>query len=306
MTRTVGVWDDPRMDLHSGGPGHPERPERTQAIRAALRDLPSLSWQPVREATVDELGRVHDPAYVAAVIASRGRSVQWDPDTATSPGSVEAALLAAGAAVDAARAVDEGRLPAAIALVRPPGHHAERSEAMGFCLFNNIAVAAADRLAHGVERVLVVDWDVHHGNGTQHIFADRPEVLFFSTHQGFGFYPGTGQRSERGVGNVINVPLRAGSGHDALVSAFRDELVPAAATFRPQLVLVSAGFDAHRADPLAALTATEETFRELCAIVRGVADEHAGGKLVLALEGGYDLGALASSMVACAETLSSG
>lgn len=301
--RPVWVFDDPRMDDHAPGAGHPERPERTKAVRAALRDLPGLVWRGAREATADELARVHDPAYVAAVLASRGEWVEWDEDTRTSPGSVAAALLAAGAVIEAARAVSAGQAAAAFANVRPPGHHAEHGRPMGFCLFDNVAVAAADLLATGVERILIIDWDVHHGNGTQHLFADRPEVLFFSTHQGYGFYPGTGLRGERGVGNVINVPLRAGSGHDALVAAFRDELVPAAAAFRPAFVLVSAGFDAHRDDPLAALTATEDTFAELCAIARGIADEHAGGKLVLALEGGYDLGALAGSAAACVAVL---
>jgi acetoin utilization deacetylase AcuC-like enzyme len=227
----------------------------------------------------------------------------FDADTLTSAGSVSAALLAAGAAVEASRAVAAKEAAAAFAVVRPPGHHAERDRAMGFCLFNNVAVAAADLLAHGAPRVLIVDWDVHHGNGTQHLFSDRPEVLFFSVHQGYGFYPGTGSRAERGSGNVINVPLRAGSGHAELVAAFHDELRPAAERFRPSFVLVSAGFDAHRDDPLAALTATTETFGELCSIVRGLADEHADGKMVLVLEGGYDEASLAGSAIACLDVL---
>ncbi|MEQ1506435.1 MAG: histone deacetylase [Myxococcota bacterium] len=302
--RRIPVWDDPRMEDHHPGPGHPERPERLRAIRTALADHPAVDWRSPRPATADELATVHDPAYVARILAGRGEARSLDADTHTSPGSVDAALLAAGAVQDAVDAVIAGPERAAVALVRPPGHHAERDRAMGFCLFANVAIGAHRALASGaVGRVLIVDWDVHHGNGTQHLVDHRPEVLFFSTHQGFGFYPGTGGATERGVGNVINVPLRAGAGHDALVGAFTDQLVPAADRFRPELVLVSAGFDAHAADPLGGLQATEETFAALCGIALGIARRHAGGRIVLALEGGYDLGALGRSVRACVDVL---
>jgi acetoin utilization deacetylase AcuC-like enzyme len=257
----------------------------------------------VEPATIEQLVRVHDEAFVRGLLATEGTPVRLDEDTVTSRGSVVAAKLAAGAVVGAARAVWEGPARKALALVRPPGHHAERHHAMGFCLFNNVAVAVADRLADGVERILVVDWDVHHGNGTQHLVEDEPRVGFFSTHQGYGFYPGTGSRGERGRGNVRNVPLRPGDGHAELVAAFEQELVPFADELRPQLVLVSAGFDAHRDDPLGGLRATEDTFANLCRIVDDLADRHADGRIVLALEGGYALDALARSARACAAVL---
>lgn len=299
----VQVWHDARMEDHQPGEGHPERPARLVAAANALRGHPSVEWRAVTPATEAELGLAHAPAYVRGVLETAGRAWVFDEDTATSPGSVLAATLAAGAVLGATRAVWDGPDRRAIALVRPPGHHAERDRAMGFCLFNNVAVAAADRLAAGARRVLIVDWDVHHGNGTQHTFAADPRVRFFSTHQGFGFYPGTGAAHETGAGNVRNVPLRPRDGHEALVDAFERTLVPWADAFAPELVLVSAGFDAHRDDPLGGLVATEATFGALTAIVRGIADRHAGGRLVLALEGGYALDAIASSVRACVDAL---
>jgi acetoin utilization deacetylase AcuC-like enzyme len=296
----VIVFDDPRMEAHDPGPDHPERPARLAAVRRGLRAVPGLEWRAPRMATADELATVHDRAYVDAILATRGQATFLDADTRTSAGSVDAALLAAGAVLDAVDAVIAGPDRRAFAAVRPPGHHAERGAAMGFCLFSNVALAAVRALSAGVERVLVADWDVHHGNGTQHLLASREDALFFSTHQGFGFYPGTGQRSQ---GNALNAPLRPGDGHEALLAAFRDALLPAAEAFRPGLVLVSAGFDAHRDDPLGGLLATEETFRALTALLRDLADRHAGGRIVLALEGGYDLGALERSARACAEAL---
>jgi acetoin utilization deacetylase AcuC-like enzyme len=297
----VSVWTDARMEQ----PGHPERPERLQAARAALEGHAAVRWKTPRPASPERIAAVHDPDYVAAVIATRGQPVRLDGDTATSAGSVDAALLAAGAVCDAVDAAIDGDALRSLALVRPPGHHAERAAAMGFCLFNNVAVAAQHALARGVERVLIVDWDVHHGNGTQHLFAERPEVLFFSVHRGFGFYPGTGSAAERGAGNVVNRPLRPGAGGEEMLAAFHGELVPRADAFRPGLVLVSAGFDAHRDDPLGGLQATEETFGAMCEVVVGIAERHAGGKLVLALEGGYDLGAVGRSVRAVVDVLAS-
>ncbi|MEZ4241466.1 MAG: histone deacetylase [Myxococcota bacterium] len=303
MSRTVGVWSDPRMDQHQPGVGHPERPERLVAARGGLDGHPAVQWRTPAAASAARIAAVHDPDYVEALIATRGQAVRLDPDTATSAGSVDAALLAVGAVCDAVDAVLDDPSAPQLALVRPPGHHAERARAMGFCLFNNVAVAAQHALDRGLARVLIVDWDVHHGNGTQHLFADRPEVLFFSVHRGFGYYPGTGAAGETGVGNVVNVPLHLGADGDAMVAALRDVLVPRAAAVAPELVLVSAGFDAHRDDPLGGLRATDETFAELARIVHEVAARHAGGRLVLTLEGGYDLGALGRSVRAVVEAL---
>jgi acetoin utilization deacetylase AcuC-like enzyme len=279
------------------------------AARAGVEGVPGVTFRTPAPTSRERLCALHDPSYVDLVLFTRGRTVALDPDTITSPDTVDAALLAAGAVEDAVDAVVAGPDPTAFALVRPPGHHAERARAMGFCLFNNVALGVVRARAAGLRRVLVVDWDVHHGNGTQHLFEDDPDVLFFSTHQGGGFYPGTGSTTERGrgagVGATINVPLSAGDGHDALVAAFEDVLVPAADAFRPEIVLVSAGFDAHRDDPLAEIEARDDTFGVLARIVQGIARRHAGGRLVLALEGGYDLGALERSVRACAEVLTS-
>jgi len=304
------VYTDPRMEGHAPGPDHPERPARLVAARAGMEGHPAVAWRTPRSIERERLCAVHDPAYVDAVLATAGRAVAFDADTVTSEGTITAALLAAGAVDDAVAAVVAGPDRVAWALVRPPGHHAERARAMGFCLFNNVAVGVMRAKELGLRRVLVVDWDVHHGNGTQHIFEQDPDVLFFSTHQGFGFYPGTGRSEERGrgegIGRTINVPLRAGDGHDELVAAFRDVLLPAADAFAPEIVLVSAGFDAHVMDPLAELRAREETYAELTRRVRGIADRHAEGRLVLVLEGGYALGALTRSIRACVDALSAG
>jgi acetoin utilization deacetylase AcuC-like enzyme len=296
----VLVFDDPAMEPHDPGPGHPERPDRLRAARAGLTSHPAVSWRTPQPATAADLGAVHDPEYVARVLALRGRRGMLDEDTYVSERSIDAALLAAGAVRDAVDAVIHGPAPRAVALVRPPGHHAERAAAMGFCLFNNIAVGARRALDRGVERILIVDWDVHHGNGTEHWARGMHQVTFFSTHQGYGFYPGTGNRSD---GNIVNRPLHAGAGHRELVDAFVTELVPRADELRPELVLVSAGFDAHADDPLGELLATDETYAELTGIVAGIADRHAGGRLVAALEGGYDLGALERSVRAMVEVL---
>ena len=200
-----------------------------------------------------------------------------------------------------------GEVRRGFAAVRPPGHHAERDLAMGFCLFNNVAIAARDLLVHaGLSRVLVVDWDVHHGNGTQHMFDDDGAVFFFSVHQ-YPLYPGTGTRDETGrgagAGTTLNFPLPPGAGDDAFLGALHNALVPAAERFRPEFVLVSAGFDAHRLDPLADLQVSTAAFGEATRIVRGIAERHAGGRLVSTLEGGYDLDALADSVTTHVETL---
>ena len=256
----------------------------------------------------DILQLVHLAGYVDHIeSACRSGPTALDPDTIASPGSWEAALRAVGAVTLAIDRMMDGSLHAAFCAVRPPGHHALTDRAMGFCLFNNVAISAryAQR-QHRLSRVLIVDWDVHHGNGTQAIFYDDPSVLYVSTHQ-YPFYPGTGSRQETGQGKgqgfTVNVPLPAGAGNQELVQAFQNELVPKADAFRPELVLISAGFDAHRDDPLAGLAVTEDGYAELTRIVRQIADRHSSGRIVSVLEGGYNLQALAASVKAHLEAL---
>jgi acetoin utilization deacetylase AcuC-like enzyme len=299
---------DPRCVEHDPGEHHPESPMRLRAIWRELseRPVPGTEIAAPPMATEEELARVHQPEYVRAVLGLRGRRARLDADTATSAGSVDAALLAAGAAAEGVRRVLDGSAQGAFALVRPPGHHAERTRAMGFCLFNNVAVAAAEALSRGLSRVLCVDWDVHHGNGTQHTFYDRSDLLFMSTHQ-WPLYPGTGLESETGSGPgegfTVNLPLPGGCGDAEYAAAFSEVLLPIAEEYRPELVLVSAGFDAHRDDPLAGMRVSEDGFAALCGAVKAVADRHCPGKLVLTLEGGYDLRALARSVRNCVGVL---
>jgi acetoin utilization deacetylase AcuC-like enzyme len=287
----------PRFEEHTTPPGHPEGPERARVFdEAAARWLSSGGTaRAPRPASADELGRVHAPEYLSALEAIRGRAAALDEDTFTSPESYEIALLAAGAAVDAAtHAIDRGE--PAFALVRPPGHHAERDRAMGFCLFNNVAVAAAASIARGLSRVAIVDIDVHHGNGTQWMFYDDPGVLYLSTHQ-FPFYPGTGAADEvgrgDGLGFTVNIPLEAGATDDDYALVHRAVVLPVLETFAPQLVLVSAGFDAHERDPLASMRMTTNGY---ASIVRQLTASASGGAIAFVTEGGYDLGALAECL----------
>jgi acetoin utilization deacetylase AcuC-like enzyme len=226
--------------------------------------------------------------------------VSLDPDTSMSPGSLTAAYLAAGGALVAVDAIMSRQVDHVFCAVRPPGHHAEAGRAMGFCLFNNVAIAARYvQKKHGLKRVLIVDWDVHHGNGTQHSFEDDPSVLFFSTHQ-YPHYPGTGRESERGRGAgegfTLNVPMDAGEGDEEYRAIFQKSLVPAADAFKPEFVIISAGFDAHKDDPLASMGLTEEGYADLTGIVAGIAKRHAGGRILSSLEGGYHLTSLAASV----------
>ncbi len=304
----VQLLFDERMTEHDPGPGHPESPERLRAIWSDLsaRPVPGTEVAAPPVATEEELRRVHGDEYVRRILALSGREAQLDPDTAISPPSVESALLAAGAAAEAVRRVLDARAQGAFALVRPPGHHAESTRAMGFCLFNNVAVAAAEAHARGVKRVLCVDWDVHHGNGTQHTFYARSDLLFCSTHQ-HPLYPGTGHETETGTGAgegfTVNLPLPAGCDDGDYAASFANVVLPIAEAYQPELVLVSAGFDAHRDDPLAGMRVTEEGFAALCGAVKAISDRHCPGRLVLTLEGGYDLGALSRSVRGCVEVL---
>jgi acetoin utilization deacetylase AcuC-like enzyme len=249
---------------------------------------------------------VHTAAHVSRVAATRDRTVRFDPDTQAGPRSYEAALLAAGAVVDAVERVLAGELDRALCAVRPPGHHAEEDRAMGFCLFNNVAVAAAHALARGLERVAVIDFDVHHGNGTQAIFYSDPRVLYVSSHA-YPFYPGTGALSEIGSGPgrgfTVNLPLPSGMADAEYVRVYREIVEPVAGAFDPQLVIVSAGFDPHRDDPLAPMGMTERGFAELTALCLRAAAGAARGRAVFALEGGYDLDGIASSAAAVARVL---
>jgi acetoin utilization deacetylase AcuC-like enzyme len=291
--RAFAVIEDPRYREHRGPPGHPERPERLAAVAEALDGArPSLLALPAREATDEELLRVHERELVATVAAAAAAApTHLDPDTFVSARSHQVARLAAGAAIDLASAVATGAVPSGLAAVRPPGHHAETGRAMGFCLFNNVAVAArALQAVHGVDKLLVFDWDVHHGNGTQHAFETDPSILYFSMHQ-FPYYPGSGSFGEIGVGRgegaTVNVPLPAGSGDAEYVGVIERVLAPVVRGFRPELILVSAGFDAHRDDPLAAMEVSATGYRAMAAWVRGLADEACGGRVAYVLEGGY-------------------
>lgn len=282
---------------HETGPRHPERVERYKSVMAALEgpEFDELLRRSAPAATVDQLALVHDRGHVERILAAipeQGRA-HLDPDTVVSPGSGEAAIRAAGAVCAAVDAVIEGSAQSGFCGMRPPGHHAEPQRSMGFCLFNNIAVGALHaREAHGVQRIAVVDFDVHHGNGTQAIFENDPDLFYGSTHQ-YPFYPGTGAKTETGVdNNVVNLPLVAHSGSKEFREAVDGALMPALEAFGPELVLVSAGFDAHEDDPLGQLRLTDDDFAYVTRRLRDVADRFAGGRIVSSLEGGYDLAAL--------------
>lgn len=303
----MAVLEDPRFREHVGPDGHPERPERLAAVGAAIaaRREPLARITP-RRADDEELLRVHAPAHLARLRAAAERApLHLDSDTYLGPRSVEVAELAAGGLVDLCRAVVRREAQTGFAAVRPPGHHAEAGRAMGFCLLNNVAIAArALQAEEGVERLLILDWDVHHGNGTQHSFEDDPSVLYVSTHQ-FPYYPGTGDFGEvgvgRGVGATLNVPMPAGCGDAEYVGALQRLFVPAARAFRPDAILVSCGFDAHREDPLASMEVSGAGFLAMASIVRATADALCGGRLIYALEGGYAARSLAEGTAAVLE-----
>ena len=286
---------------HDPGPYHPECPDRLRAVLRAL-DAPefaTLIREEAPRATMEQLTRVHPAGVVDAILAIRpeeGDLVNIDADTAMSAGSAEAALRAAGAAILGVDLVMRGTVTNAFAAVRLPGHHAEPARPMGFCLFNSAAVAAQHaRAVYGLRRVAVVDFDVHHGNGTQALFAQNPELFYGSTHQS-PFYPGTGDAWERGIANnIVNVPLRARDSSNEFRAAWAGTIIPALEAFAPELLIISAGFDAHRADPLAQIRLETEDFAWITEALLAVAEKHSGGRVVSVLEGGYDLDALAAS-----------
>jgi acetoin utilization deacetylase AcuC-like enzyme len=293
VPRATGVVMDRRYRDHRGPVGHPESPERLAAVERAI-ELHREHLTPVaaRPASDEEILRVHGAEHLARVAETARRAPgHLDPDTYVTAESLEVARLAAGGAIDLARQVAGGRLHSGLAAVRPPGHHAEAGRAMGFCLFNNVAIAArALQAEDGVGRILILDWDVHHGNGTQHSFEEDPSILYASTHQ-FPYYPGTGAAGEagsgKGMGFTLNVPLPAGCGDEIYLGALQRLLVPVTEEFHPEMILVSCGFDAHVDDPLAAMQVTGEGFRAMSALVRALAETCCGGRVAFVLEGGY-------------------
>jgi acetoin utilization deacetylase AcuC-like enzyme len=288
---------------HETPPGHPERPDRLRAVEAGLEDerFSTLIRESAVLGTLDQVTLCHPADFVDAILAASPESglVEVDADTLMSPGTVDAALHGVGAATQAVDEVMTGRVANAFCAMRPPGHHAESVKAMGFCFFNNAAIAARHaQRRHGAERVAILDWDVHHGNGTQEIFWDDASVLYASTHE-MPLYPGTGAASERGQhGTIVNAPLRAGDGSEAFREAMETALLPRIAAFAPDLIIISAGFDAHWRDPLANLNLKEPDFAWATQKLMAIADRSCSGRVVSILEGGYDLEGLSRSAAA--------
>src|ERR1700681_2066765 len=311
-TSNTAILADPVYKNHDPGSGHPKRPERYDAVVDALSTeglMKSLGRIESRFATEDEIALCHSHSYIQKVkqeIAAGARELSTG-DTQVGPQSLDVALQTVGGILNAVDAVIERKAQNAFCVVRPPGHHARPEQGMGFCIFNSIAIAAryAQR-KHGLGKVLIADWDVHHGNGTQDIFYSDGSVLFFSTHQS-PWYPGTGDAAETGDGKgkscTINVPLPAGSGRSEIVGSFRQRLMPAAERFQPDLVLISAGYDSRIDDPLGRFRLSDDDFAELTAIMLEIAGQHAGGRLVSVLEGGYNLSGLASGATAHVKAL---
>ncbi|MFC1860425.1 histone deacetylase [Chloroflexota bacterium] len=306
----AGLVYDPIYLKHDTGQ-HPENARRLEAIISHLEQTglkQQLTAIRPRAASVEELSLVHDERYISYIREVARKGSGWpDPDTVMSTGSYEAALYAAGGVIRATEAVMSGETSSAFALVRPPGHHAIHQQAMGFCLFNNVAIATKWALAnYKLERILIIDFDVHHGNGTQSTFYDNPQVLYISTHE-YPFYPGTGSIEETGSegaeGTTINIPLPAGYGDTEYAEVFEQIIVPASMRFKPQLILVSAGYDAHWADGLAMLQVSISGFAQMAGIIKGLGDELCGSRLVFSLEGGYNLTALAASVKATFDKL---
>jgi acetoin utilization deacetylase AcuC-like enzyme len=306
MAVSLAIYSHPACLEHDPGHGHAECPQRLAVVLDALRTaFPSLPLLPAPVALRSQLARVHHETLIASIldepmpVAKGGLGYRrLDPDTVMSAGSPEAALRCAGAGIAAVDALMAGNAKRAFCAVRPPGHHATADTAMGFCLFNSVAIAAAHALeAHGLLRVTIADFDVHHGNGTQDIFADDPRVQYLSSHQS-PLYPGTGAADERGVGNIHNISLPPRSGSAAFRAAWANHLLPEIDVFRPQLLLVSAGFDAHRLDPLAQIEVDADDFGWLTAQLCDLADRHSQGRLLSTMEGGYSMEALRACSVA--------
>ncbi len=307
MAKRVGITCHSDFLKHEPPDYHPERPERVKRIMSHLREVDLLlkvreiSFGPADE---EWIAKVHSRTYIERVreMCQRGYPFLDFGDTYLTEHTFDVAKLAVGAGLGAADQIMAGEIDRCFCCVRPPGHHAEPERGMGFCIFNNVAVLARYlQKRHGIERVAIVDWDVHHGNGTQEAFYEDPTVFYFSIHQ-FPHYPGSGSESERGAGPgegfTLNVPLAAGAGDREYLDAFKEKLVPALDEFRPQFVLISAGFDAHRDDPLSGMQVTEKGFRQMTELVAGIANRHASGRIISMLEGGYNLEALPRSVEA--------
>ncbi len=290
---------------HLAGYNHVESPARVEAILARIKKSPvasSLSFIEAEPAKIEWLERVHDPKYVKGILAleiDEPVVLDWG-DTVATRVTPAAARHAAGAGVQAARLVLDGKISSAFCCVRPPGHHAERNRAMGFCIFNNIAVAAAHLVeGEGLKRVAIVDWDVHHGNGTENMFIEDDRVLYISIHQ-YPHYPGTGSAGTigagKGTGYTVNLPMASGAGDREYLAAFRNRIIPALDDFMPEFILISAGFDAHGDDPLSGMVLTTSAFRTMTLLLKASAEKHCGGRIVSMLEGGYDIHALADSV----------
>lgn len=311
MSKKTGIVKDGRYLQHSMGFAHPESPDRLAVIYEMLEN-PLMSWKfiPIepRSATHQEIETIHTPAYVDFIASTAGkRSVFLDPDTSTSPETYETAKLAVGGVLNAIDSVMEEKVDNAFALVRPPGHHAEKDTAAGFCVFNNIAIGAMHAISkYNLKKILIVDWDLHHGNGTQHSFYGDHRVLYFSTHQ-YPYYPGTGSLSEIGRGQgeyyTINVPLTAGIGDPGFVKIFRKILQPVALEFNPELILLSAGFDTYFQDPLGGMQVTPDGYAAMTRVLLDTADACCKGRFVAVLEGGYHLGGLLKCVKAVLEEM---
>lgn len=310
--RTGFVYHDRYLD-HDTGAGHPERPDRLRSITTHLQQTElwnNLQHLPIVPASEDYVVQVHTPRHFNFVKQACKQSIKIldHGDTHVCEDSYDIALLAAGGVLAAVDAVMSGVLDTVFCAVRPPGHHAESNMPMGFCLFNNVAIAARyAQQKYGAEKVVILDWDVHHGNGTQEIFYDDPSVFFVSLHQ-YPWYPGTGKRSEQGSGKgkgyTLNIPMPSGSGEKEYLNAFHNEILPLLEQYRPHLIIISAGFDAHRDDPLANINLTEKTFGDMTMMMRELADKHCKGRIISVLEGGYNLQALARSVEAHVKCLS--
>ncbi len=316
----VPIIYHPFFAHHLTGIGHPECPQRCEVIVNALSKQGLLTKENMFTpllASLDEVLLCHDKSYVEIVqnnvaIAKRSQAINGEYTLSTGdvqicPDSLDVALFACGAALKAVEIVMEGFFKTAFCPIRPPGHHATTNQGMGFCIFNNVAIAARYAMKkYGLKRILIADWDLHHGNGTQEIFFSDSRVFYFSTHQS-GIYPGTGFADERGYGNILNCPIAGGTGSRLnVLKAFQKQLIPAMHKFHPELVFISAGFDAHVDDPLGNLDLTTDDFRELTEILQGIALQHCEGRLISLLEGGYNLNALAECAVAHVKALSRG